>query len=137
MKQNPSWWTQKYLAIKIPKKLPLNKDNIEQIFNEIALDGYLLIAAQRLNASNPHGAMYFLDGIPHSDDRELKQQTADALDSLTKENYPEAIKKLEHILDTLTLSPTEKMVIFLNLGNAYFTIGQFDKALEKYKTILD
>ena len=131
-KQKPLWWKQKYINIEFPLKLM----NIEETFTNIALEGFLIIASNRLSALNPNGALYFQDGIPHSDNQELKRLTAIALDFLMKENYPEAIVKLEYILSELILSPTEKMSIFLNLGNAYLTLGQLDKAKENYKTII-
>jgi len=52
------------------------------------------------------------------------------------EKHEDAIKEFENILRICIISPTEKMSILLNLGNAYYSLSQNDKALENYNASL-
>lgn len=56
---------------------------------------------------------------------------------LKKERYGEAVKEFENILRVCTVFSTERMAMLLNLGNAYYSLSQFSKALENYNAILE
>jgi len=129
---NPSWREQKTVEVKFDSKL----ERVEDL-NYLATEGYLYIAAQQLNISTPTGAQYWLNGIPKSDNEELKKRTLRALTFMTDEKYPAAIEEFDNILKTCTLSPTERMSIFLNLGNAYYSLSQTDNALRNYIAITE
>jgi tetratricopeptide (TPR) repeat protein len=112
-------------------------ENIDQL-KTVATDGYLYIAQRQLNIKTEAGsAVYWLDGIPKSDDEELKQETLKVLQFMEKEKYNNAITTSEHILRTCTISPTQKMAILINLGNAYHSLGQNNKALTHYNEVLE
>ena len=102
----------------------------------IAAKGYLYIAAQQLNIT-PAGTQYWLDGIPQSDDKELQKRTLTALLYSRDEKYPGAIKELENILKLCILSPTEKMSVLLNLGNACYSLSRINGALANYEAVLE
>ena len=57
---------------------------------------------------------------PRSDDEELKERTLKALLYSLSEMHAAAITELETALRVCVLSPTEKMSVLLNLGNAYY-----------------
>ncbi len=101
----------------------------------IATKGHLYVIQKQLELS-PRGAHYWLDGIPQSDDKVLKDRNLKALKFIQKEDHKSAITELESILRDCTTSPTERMSILLNLGNSYYNISNNDKALENYKSIL-
>jgi len=82
------------------------------------------------------GVTYWVDGIPQSDDKELRERAFRFLTLMEKERYKEAIDEIEETLKVCILSPTEKMSILLNLGNAYYSLSQIDSALKNYKAIL-
>ncbi len=52
---------------------------------------------------------FWVDGIPKSDDKELKEHYLKALLLCRNEKYEDAIKEFENILRTCIISPTEKM----------------------------
>ncbi len=85
----------------------------------------------------PEGATYWLDGIPQSDDQELKERTLKALLYALDDKYPAAVEEFENMLRVCTPSPTERMSILLNLGNAYYSLSRYDDALRNYRAILD
>ena len=60
-----------------------------------------------------------------------------ALVHMRDENYKDAIEQLENILRTCTVSPTGRMSILLNLGNAYYRIGQSQMALRNCDAVLN
>ena len=126
---DPNWRNKKTKKLEFESKL-----NIEDL-SSIATKGYLYIAAQQLNIT-PSGAQYWLDGIPQSDDKELKQRTLKALLYSRDEKHPEAIEELENILRLCALSPTERMSILLNLGNACYSLSRIDEALTNYQAVL-
>jgi len=126
---DPNWRDKKTKTLDFESKL-----NIKDL-NTIATKGYLYIAAQQLNIT-PAGAQYWLDGIPQSDNNELRERTLKALLYSREEKYPEAIKELENILRLCSLSPTEKMSILLNLGNACYSLSRIDNSLTNYEAVL-
>ena len=67
----------------------------------------------------PEGATYWLDGIPKSDDQELKELTLKGLLYAQGDEYPAAIEEFENILRVCTVSPTQRMSILLNLAVCY------------------
>jgi len=83
------------------------------------------------------GVIYWLDGIPQSDDKELRERAFRFLTLVERERYDDAIVEMEDILKVCILSPTEKMSILLNLGNAYYSLSQFDNALKNYNAIFE
>jgi tetratricopeptide (TPR) repeat protein len=129
--EKPGWRDQETVTVCFDSKL----DEVQKL-NSIATDGYLYVAAKQLNV-RPTGARYWLDGIPKSDDEELKKRTMEALLFVWDEKYSHAIQKFEDILRGCILSPTEKMAVLLNLGNAYYSLGQIEIALENYNAILE
>ena len=129
---NPNWRRQKTITLKFPINSKLETD----CFNSIATDGYLYIIQQQLNI-RPEGAQYWLDGIPKSDDKELKDNTRKAFLYLRDNKYYLAIEEFENIFKFLTVSPIEKISILLNLGNAYSFIGQNNNALKNYNIVLN
>ncbi|RZB32737.1 MAG: hypothetical protein AEth_00415 [Candidatus Argoarchaeum ethanivorans] len=83
------------------------------------------------------GPTYWLDGIPQSDDKELRERTFRFLTLMEEERYDDAIAEMEYTLKVCILSPTEKMSILLNLGNAYYSLSQIGSALKNYNAILE
>ncbi|MFC1793471.1 tetratricopeptide repeat protein, partial [Planctomycetota bacterium] len=127
---DPDWRDKKTKTVKFESRL-----NIEDL-SSIATKGYLYIAAQQLNI-NPGGAQYWLDGIPKSDNKELQKRTLTALLYSRDEKHPEAIEELQNILKLCTLSPTERMSVLLNLGNACYSLSRIDEALTNYEAVLE
>lgn len=128
--EKPDWRGQKTITVRFSSKL----ENVEDLVN-VATEGYLYVAAQQLNIQ-PNGAHYWLDGIPQSDDKELKERTSKALTFMLNDRYCDAIKEFESILRVCTVSPTERMSVLLNLGNAYYSLSQNDNALKNYEAVL-
>jgi tetratricopeptide (TPR) repeat protein len=132
--KNLDWRNQKYANIKFPLDSKLADI---KVLKSIATEGYLYVAQQQLNLKpETKSALYWLDGIPQSDDEDLKKRTLKALMNSLANDYPSAIKEYEDILRLLTLSPTQRMSLLLNLGNAYYSISQNDNALKNYKAML-
>ena len=133
--ENPDWRKRKHATIRFPLDSKLS--NIKDL-SSMATEGYLYIAQQQLNIkSETESATYWLDGIPKSDDEELKERTLKAFSYVIDHEYTSAIDEFEKILRVCTISPTEKMSILINLGNAYLPLGQNDNALKNYEAILD
>jgi tetratricopeptide (TPR) repeat protein len=131
-REDPNWRAQETKTIEFPSDSKLeNADALESI----ATDGYLYIAQQQLSANS--SVIYWLDGIPKSDDAELKEGMLKALSFMIKEKHHDAIAELEHILKVCTVSPTQRMSILLNLGNVCYSLSQYDRALTSYAAILE
>lgn len=130
---SPDWRKQKTTTIKFSRNSTLG--DIENIIS-IVIDGYFYILQAQLQ-TKPEGATYWLDGIPKSDDKELKERTIKALSYARSNNFSAAIDEYENILRVCTVSPTERLSVLLNLGNSYYALSQYDNALKNYKTILD
>ena len=128
--ENPNWKEQETVHVRFDSQLR----NIEDL-NNIATEGYFYIIQQQ--PISPTGAQYWLDGIPKSDDKELKELNLKALLYMWNEEYPAAIKEFDNILRVCVLSPTEMMSVLLNLGNAYYSLSKNDDALENYSAILE
>lgn len=132
--KRPDWRAQKTNTIEFSSDSKL--ENIAAL-DSIATEGYLYIIQQELSIKpETRTAIYWLDGIPKSDDKELKDLTLEALLHIRNERHNDAISVFENIMRVCTTSPTEKMSILLNLGNAHYHLGQLDKAFNAYKTIL-
>jgi len=55
---------------------------------------------------------------------------------MENEKYRVAIEEFENMLRECVLSPTERMSVLLNLGNAYYSLSKNDDALKNYDAIL-
>jgi len=130
--KDPKWRERETKTIEFPSSSRLK--NAEAL-ESIATDGYLYIAQQQLSASS--SAVYWLDGIPKSDDKELKEGMLKAFSLMIKEKHQDAIAELERLLKVCTVSPTQRMSILLNLGNSHLSLSQDDKALSNYTAILE
>ena len=129
----PAWREQRYATVRFSPDWIL--EDIED-FKSTVLDSSLYVTRSQLNLK-PGGAIYFLDGIPQSDDEELKKLTLLALSYSEANEYQLAIEKFEYILRVCTISPSERMALLLNLGNAYHSISQYENALRNYKAAND
>jgi tetratricopeptide (TPR) repeat protein len=133
--ENPNWRKQKYATIKFP--LDSKLDDIKNL-KSVASEGYFYVAQQQLNQKpETKSATYWLDGIPKSDDEELKQRTLKALSFAIGNKHPSAIREYDKILKELTISPSQRMSVLVNLGNAYYSISENDRALDNYKSMLE
>jgi tetratricopeptide (TPR) repeat protein len=128
-KNNPNWKEQKSVTLRLDKELKVNE------LDSIATDGYLYIAAQQLYTT-PTGAQNWLDGIPRSDDKELKERTLKGFLYMRDENYKDAIIEFEKILKFCAITQTEKLAILLSIGNSYYPLGKTEDALDFYKAII-
>ncbi|MBU7025309.1 MAG: tetratricopeptide repeat protein [Theionarchaea archaeon] len=131
-KNNPQWRRQKTVAVAFDSKFETADD-----LKFAATEGYFFILRKKLSIGPETSAIYWLDGIPQSDDEELKERTLRALLHSLTNDYPAAIDEFENILRVCTPSPTERMSILLNLGNAYYSLCQYDSALKNYEAILE
>jgi len=131
-KQNPQWRRQRTTALAFNSKLEIAED-----LKFAATEGYFYVLRKKLSIGPETSAIYWLDGIPQSDNEELKERTLKALSYSLKNDYPAAIDELENTLRVCTPSPTERMSILLNLGNAYYSLSQYDSALKNYEAILE
>ncbi len=131
-KRRPDWREQKTVSLTFERKLETAQD-----LESTAMDGYLYLDLQQLNISSKRSAIYWLDGIPKSDDEELKERTLRVLAYLLSDKYQRAITELENILKVCTPSPTERMSVLINLGNAYYALSQYADALKNYEAILE
>lgn len=115
-----------------------NETTVQLLSDEVLhyVTGKLLEkSAESLSART--GASYRVDGILKSNDKELKERTLKALSYMANEKYDKAIEEFEDILREYVISPIEKMSVLLNLGNAYYSLSQIDKALENYNAIFE
>ncbi|RJR43773.1 MAG: DUF4365 domain-containing protein [Desulfobacteraceae bacterium] len=133
-KENSEWRTQKSVTIHFPTDSKLTVDKLMAI----AVDGYLRIVQNQMKSGlSEKEAYYWLDGIPKSDNRELKEMAYDALKLIQEEHFSEAIDALSHILRVCTISPTEKMSILMNTGVAYYLLGDYADALELFNAVIE
>ena len=133
--KKPNWRAQKTNTITFSPDSKLNNVDILRLF---ATDGYLYIISQELNVKpDTKSAYYWFDGILLSDNKELKERTLKALLYVKAEKYHDALREFDNILRVCMISPTEKMSILLNLGNAHLSLSQNDEALINYSAILE
>lgn len=129
---SPEWRNQKTVAVTFDSVLSTAKD-----IESIATDGYLYLLPQQITIGTENPAIYWIDGIPRSDDEELKERSLKALLYSMNEMHHAAIDELEQTLKVCILSPTEKMSVLLNLGNAYYALSQNGSALKNYEAMLE
>ena len=129
----PAWRTQKSATVRFSSDSTLKNIGI---FKSAVVDSLLYVAQSQLNL-RPGGAIYTLDGIPRSDDQELKRLTLVALSCSKADKYQLAIDKFEYMLRVCTVSPSEKMALLLSLGNCYLAINQYENALRSYAAAND
>lgn len=128
------WRTKQTKTISFPGDSKLQDINS---LRALSTEEYLYIIQQQLNIKPEAGsAIYWLDGIPRSDDEELKKRVLVAFSSLVKENYLKAISGFEEILRICTISPKQKMAVLLSLGNAYYSLGDIDQALKNFNAVI-
>jgi len=133
--KDPDWRAKKKKTIVFPADSKLNSVNE---LKGIATGGYLYVIQQQLNLkSDGKSAVYWLDGIPKSDDEELKEGVLKAFSHMLNEKYLDAIAEFERILTVCTVSPTQKMAILVSLGNAYYSLNQFDQALKNFAAVIE
>jgi len=123
--KNPKWRAKKTATIRFSSDSKL-KDS--QTLTSIATEGYFYIIQRELNT--------WVDGIPESLNKELKERTLKALLYMDNEKYRPAIEELEDILRICTPSFTERIALLLNLGNAYYSLSRNKEALKNYNAIL-
>jgi len=123
--KNPKWRAKKTATIRFSSDSKL-KDS--QTLTSIATEGYFYIIQRELNT--------WVDGIPKSLNKELKERTLKALLYMDNEKYRPAIEELEDILRICTPSFTERIALLLNLGNAYYSLSRNKEALKNYNAIL-
>ena len=135
-KEDPNWRKQKTKTIEFPTNSKLK--NAEAL-KSVATDGYFYIIQREPTAKPGAGlAGAWLDGIPKSNDKILKERTLKALLYMRNEDYRSAIKEYESILRSVCKTPsTERMAILQNLGKAYYLLGENDEALANYGAVLD
>ena len=131
-KSKPDWRNQNTVAIPFDSVLDTSED-----LDSIATDGLLYLFPQQLPIGAEKSAVYWLAGIPRSDDEELKERTLRALQYSVSEMHAAAVDELEKTLRVCVLSPTEKMSVLLNLGNAYYSLSQNAPALKNYEAVLE
>jgi tetratricopeptide (TPR) repeat protein len=133
-KKKPNWRTQKTVTIEFSESAKL--ENPETL-SSVATEGYFYVIQQQLIAkAGGTSTFYWLDGIPKSDDKELKERVLKALTFTLKEKLTDAINEYEDILRVCTISPIERMVILLRIGNAYYFKGQNNQASKNYSAVL-
>jgi tetratricopeptide (TPR) repeat protein len=133
--EKPDWRTQKTITLNFSSESILK--NFESLIS-IATEGYFYIVRKELiEKTGSSSAFYWLDGIPKSDNKELKERALKALSFILKERYTEAIDEFEDILRICTISPSERIAILLNLGGAYYLKGQNKEALKNYSAALN
>jgi len=135
-KEDPKWRTQETKTIKFPANSKLK--NAEAL-KSVATDGYLYIIQQEPTAGLGAGlSSAWLDGIPKSNDKVLKERTLKALLYIRDEDYRSAIREYESILRVVCKTPsTERMAILVNLGNAHYLLGENGKALANFDAVLE
>ena len=127
-KESPRWRNQQTATVTFsPQCIFKSGDQI----NSVVVDSALYLTMSQLNKGDTN-PVYWIDGIPKSDDKELKALTLKALDLSNKYQFKPAIDAFERILILCTMSPTERMSILVSIGNAYDSLSLFDDALDKY-----
>lgn len=130
--EKPGWRDQKTVTIIFPAESKLAN---HKALNEIATDGYLYLIRHAI--VEPGGPLAWVDGIPESDNSELKERFLNAMFLMENEKHIDAIAEFENILrECFTISITEKMAILLNIGNAYYFLNRYDDAINYYISLL-
>ncbi len=126
----PTWRKQKSVTIVFPADTEL-KDARE--LDCVATDGYFYVIENELRRKSGLGPFYWIDGIPQSDDAELKERFLKAMRHLCDEDYTAAIKDFKDAMKYCAISPREKTAMLISMGTAYSTLGQYNKAMENYR----
>jgi tetratricopeptide (TPR) repeat protein len=81
--------------------------------------------------------LFWLNGIPQSNEEDIKRDTKKSLTLCMVEKYSDAIKLTEDLLENSKISPNEKMALHLILSNYKFLNNALDDAIENYKLVLE
>ena len=99
--KKPDWRTQKTVTLVFPLSSKLETSDT-LVF--MATDGYFYVIKQQLIAkAGGNAPFYWLDGIPKSDDKELKERVLKALTFSLNEKFAEAINEYDEILRICTI----------------------------------
>jgi len=128
----PQWRERQTATVRFPQDSKL--EDIGHL-RSIAIEGRFYIIQQQLGAREG-SAQYWLDGIPESDNVELKERTLKGLEYSRVGNYRAAIAEFEDILRVCTISPTEKIATLLSLGNSHMSMSNWDASLKNYEAVL-
>jgi tetratricopeptide (TPR) repeat protein len=132
-KQDPAWRKKKTTTLYFSQVLTEPKT-----LKSIATDGYLELYPEELRRKfGEMSPIYFVDGIPNSDDEVLKSRIAKGLSYINNEQYKKAITEFKNILEVCTLAPAQRIAVYINLGNASHTTGNNQEAIKYYQLILD
>ncbi len=131
---SPEWRKQNTVTVKFS---PESKLETAESLRSVAIDGYLYIAQRELSASrDERSPIYWLNGIPMSDDAELKERTVKALCHVDRYEYSAASEEYENILRICATTPTQRMSILLGLGNSWFSLCKYDEAMKNYNSVV-
>jgi tetratricopeptide (TPR) repeat protein len=81
------------------------------------------------------GVVWFVDGVPYSDDVEVANRLSNLLKAIEEDRYSEALEEIEKGR-LLTMAPKEKMIWLLNAGNCFLIFGKLSNAKAYYDDAL-
>ncbi len=82
------------------------------------------------------GLQWFVDGVPYTDDEEVRKCLKRVLELVKHERYLDALKEVDMCL-ALTVPPMERMIFLIYSGNIYYILGLLHEALLRYKEVLE
>ena len=132
--ENGNWRNQKTVTLKFKEGSILESPEIL----EKKVDDWFLYVCKVYISKTVRMPVEYLDGIPNSDNEDLKKYFARAQRLMHAEKYKDAIINLRRIINVhFTVSFSEKLSVLLNLGVAFFKLGNHKESLQYYKEVIE
>jgi len=130
---SPNWRMQETVTIKFNEDSKITDFRIlDQNYQN-----YLHYVYRNNPKSTLGNATYWYNGIPQSDNEELKKRVMNAHLYILDLKPEKAIEVFEGILRELVIAPIEKMSILLNLGITYYLRHKNEKAMKNFESIFE
>jgi len=81
------------------------------------------------------GVYFYVDGTPYSEEDEVKRCIANLLKYAEEENWKNCVQIIRDC-EVLTMSPLDRMSLYLNSGNVFSVLGGLNDAKNYYENAL-
>ena len=81
------------------------------------------------------GVYFYVDGMPYSEEDDVKRCIANLLKYAEEENWKNCVQIIKDC-EVLTMSPLDRMSLYLNSGNVFSVLGRLNDAKNYYENAL-
>lgn len=127
-----------YREVEIGEKTYLPKGSLQVIPDDLygyIEDNVLNIVGYSEAESIRTGVDWYVDGVPFSDDADVRECLRKVLELVRKDKFREAFEEVDRCR-LLTMSPKDRMIFSVLAGNCYYLLGNLKKSKDYYRDAL-